>query len=73
MDGAYAQVTYNITHDEALEVLLEAKSKAEADGVLVNIAVVDAGANLKAFIRMDQSFFRKHRCSDQKGRNGKVF
>ena len=54
MDDAYAQVTYNISHNEALEVLLEAKSKAEADGVLVNIAVVDAGANLKAFIRMDQ-------------------
>lgn len=73
MDDAYAQVTYNITHDEALEVLLGAKSKAEADGVLVNIAVVDAGANLKAFIRMDQSFLGSIDVAIKKAKTARYF
>ncbi|SDS47735.1 Uncharacterized conserved protein GlcG, DUF336 family [Maribacter dokdonensis] len=73
MDGAYAQVTYNIIHNEALEVLLEAKSKAEADGVLVNIAVVDAGANLKAFIRMDQSFLGSIDVAIKKAKTARYF
>ncbi|MEO9480438.1 MAG: heme-binding protein [Maribacter dokdonensis] len=73
LDGAYAQVTYNITHNEALEVLLEAKSKAEADGVLVNIAVVDAGANLKAFIRMDQSFLGSIDVAIKKAKTARYF
>lgn len=53
---ALAQTTNDITHDEAFKALLAAKKKAEDSKVLVNIAVVDAGANLKAFIRMDDSF-----------------
>jgi len=53
---AHAQTTIDITHDEAFEALLAAKKNAEDSDVLVNIAVVDAGANLKAFMRMDESF-----------------
>lgn len=51
-----AQTTNDITHEGALAAILAAKKKAEESDVLVNIAVVDAGANLKAFIRMDESF-----------------
>lgn len=53
---SYAQITNDISHEEALKAVLAAKEKAVESEVLVNIAVVDAGANLKAFIRMDESF-----------------
>lgn len=36
--------------------LAAASSKAEAIGVVVNIAVVDAGGNLSAFLRMPGAF-----------------
>ena len=51
-----AQVSYDISDEAALKAVLAAKKKAEKLEVLVNIAVVDAGANLKSFIRMDESF-----------------
>ena len=52
----HAQISNDITHEESLKALLAAKKYAEDSKVLVNIAVVDAGANLKAFIRMDESY-----------------
>ena len=51
-----AQITYDISAEQALNAVLVAKKKAEESNVLVNIAVVDAGANLKAFLRMDESY-----------------
>lgn len=68
-----AQITNDITHEEALEALLAAKEKAEADGVLVNIAVVDAGANLKAFIRMDESFLGSIDVAIKKAKTARYF
>lgn len=41
---------------QAQAVLAGALEKAEAIGIPVNIAVVDAGGNLKAFARMDDAF-----------------
>ena len=54
--GLKAQITHDISDEQALNALLVAKKKAEVSNVLVNIAVVDAGANLKAFLRMDESY-----------------
>ena len=51
-----AQITYDISAEQALNAVLVAKKKAEESNVLVNIAVVDAGANLKAFLRMNESY-----------------
>ncbi|ARV13914.1 GlcG/HbpS family heme-binding protein [Polaribacter sp. SA4-12] len=68
-----AQITNDITHEEALEVMLAAKKKAEADGVLVNIAVVDAGANLKIFIRMDESFLGSIDVAIKKAKTARYF
>ena len=51
-----AQITYDISAEQALNAVMVAKKKAEESNVLVNIAVVDAGANLKAFLRMDESY-----------------
>ncbi len=42
-----------ITLDEALRVIAAARQKAEEIGVMMDIAVVDAGNNLTAFARMD--------------------
>jgi uncharacterized protein GlcG (DUF336 family) len=42
-----------VTLDTALRVIANARQKAEAIGVAMNIAVVDEGNNLVAFQRMD--------------------
>lgn len=43
----------DITTDQALSVMNAARRKAEEMDLKMDIAVVDAGANLKAFVRMD--------------------
>ncbi len=42
-----------VTLDAATTVIEAGRKRAEKIGVPMNIAVVDAGANLVAFIRMD--------------------
>lgn len=46
----------DITLDQALEAIAAARAKAQQQGTLMDIAIVDAGANLKAFVRMDDAF-----------------
>ena len=70
---ANAQITYDISHEQAFKVLLAAKEKAEKEGVLVNIAVVDAGANLKAFIRMDESYLGSIDVAIKKAKTSRYF
>ncbi|TYA70016.1 GlcG/HbpS family heme-binding protein [Seonamhaeicola marinus] len=72
-NATYAQITYDLTHDQAFKALLAAKEKAEADNVLVNIAVVDAGANLKAFIRMDESYLGSIDVAIKKAKTARYF
>ena len=43
----------DVTTDQALAIVDAARRKAEALDLKMDIAVVDAGANLKAFVRMD--------------------
>ena len=50
------QLAGDITADQATTILQKAEKIAESQGILVNIAIVDAGANLKAFLRMDGSY-----------------
>lgn len=68
-----AQTAYDITHEESLEAMMAAKKKAENSDVLVNIAVVDAGANLKAFIRMDGSFLGSIDVAIKKAKTSRYF
>ncbi|TXE09656.1 heme-binding protein [Seonamhaeicola algicola] len=68
-----AQITNDITSNQALKVLLAAKAKAETDNVLVNIAVVDAGANLKAFVRMDESYLGSIDVAIKKAKTARYF
>ena len=46
----------DITLEQALEAIAAARAKAQEQGTLMDIAIVDAGANLKAFVRMDDAF-----------------
>lgn len=69
----FAQLANDITHEEALKAVLTAKTNAEKTGVLVNIAVVDAGANLKAFIRMDDSYLGSIDVAIKKAKTARYF
>jgi len=68
-----AQNAYDITHEESLEAMMAAKKHAEQLDVLVNIAVVDAGANLKAFVRMDGSFLGSIDVAIKKAKTSRYF
>lgn len=68
-----AQVSYDISDEDALKAVLAAKKKAEKLEVLVNIAVVDAGANLKSFIRMDESFLGSIDVAIKKAKTSRYF
>jgi uncharacterized protein GlcG (DUF336 family) len=46
---------YAITQALTLKILEAVTNKAEELGIKINAAVVDEGANLKAFIRMDEA------------------
>jgi len=70
---AYAQLADDLTHEEAISAALAAKKKAEEIGVLMNIAVVDAGANLKAFIRMDGSYLGSIDIAIKKAKTARYF
>lgn len=68
-----AQTSTDISHEDAFKAVLAAKEKAEQSDVLVNIAVVDAGANLKAFIRMDDSFLGSIDIAIKKAKTSRYF
>ena len=63
----------DLSHKQALKILLEAKNEAEKTNVLVNIAIVDAGANLKAFIRMDESYLGSIDVAIKKAKTARYF
>ncbi|WP_289061052.1 heme-binding protein [uncultured Zobellia sp.] len=70
---ASSQTSTDISNEKALQAVLAAKEKAEALEVSVNIAVVDAGANLKAFIRMDDSFLGSIDVAIKKAKTSRYF
>jgi uncharacterized protein GlcG (DUF336 family) len=63
----------DITLDQALAVIAAARRKAQEQGTLMDIAVVDAGANLKAFIRMDDAFLGSIDIAIKKARTARLF
>ncbi|MCR9066542.1 MAG: heme-binding protein [Cytophagales bacterium] len=68
-----AQNPFDISLAQANEIILKAKENAEASNVLVNIAVVDAGANLKAFMRMDDSYLGSIDVAIKKAKTARYF
>jgi uncharacterized protein GlcG (DUF336 family) len=63
----------DISCDQAQEVLKAALDKARSSGLRMNIAVVDAGANLKAFARMDGAWLGSIDVSIKKARTARLF
>ena len=65
--------TADVTLDQALVAIAAARSKAQKQGTLMDIAIVDAGANLKAFVRMDDAFLGSIDISIKKAKTARWF
>jgi uncharacterized protein GlcG (DUF336 family) len=63
----------NITLAQAQQAVEAAKQKASEIGTLMNIAVVDAGANLTAFVRMDGAWLGSVDIAMRKARTARYF
>ncbi len=63
----------DITAKQAQAVLEAALKKAEKIKTKMDIAVVDAGANLKAFIRMDDAFLGSIDIAIKKAKTARMF
>ena len=63
----------DITLQQAQAAVTAALKKADQIGVKMNIAVVDAGANLKAFARMDGAWLGSIDIAVRKARTARFF
>jgi len=63
----------DITFDQAQSALVAALDKCKQIGVQMNVAVVDAGANLKAFARMDNAWLGSIDIAMKKARTARYF
>ena len=68
-----AELTNDITLPQARAAVTAAIEKANEIGVKMNIAVVDAGANLKAFARMDGAWLGSIDIAIKKARTARFF
>ncbi len=62
-----------ITLDQAEAAIKAAKTKAVEINTLMNIAVVDAGANVVAFVRMDGAWLGSADIAEKKARTARYF
>ncbi len=63
----------NITLAQAEKIVSAAKEKAKSIDTKMNIAVVDAGANLVAFVRMDGAWLGSLDISIKKAKTARYF
>ena len=63
----------DITLEQAQKIVAAAQAKAAEIGTKMNIAVVDAGANLKAFARMDGAWLGSIDISVKKAKTARFF
>ncbi len=63
----------NITLEQAEAVIAAAKTKATELKTLMNIAVVDSGTNLVAFVHMDEAWLGSIDISQKKARTARYF
>ena len=73
VDVSKLQLPGDITQEQADAVVKGALAKAKEQGVPMNIAIVDAGGNLKAFTRMDGAFLGSIDISIGKARTARLF
>lgn len=72
-DAAKLVLPGDITLEQAQKVIAAAQAKAVEQGTLMNIAVVDAGGNLKAFARMEGAFLGSIDIAIGKARTARFF
>ncbi len=65
--------TKDISLAQAQAAIAAATEKAKSLGCLSDIAVVDAGANLKAFVRMDGAFLGSIDVAHKKAKTARLF
>ena len=63
----------NVTLEQAEKIFAAAKEKATAIGVPMNIAIVDEGANLVSFHRMDNAWLGSVDISIKKAKTARFF
>src|SRR3712207_6015006 len=63
----------DITIDAAQAVVAAARAESTSRGLAMNIAVVDAGGNLKAFARMDGAWLGSIDISIKKAKTARFF
>ncbi len=71
-DASKLYLPGDTTMEQAHKVIAAAVKKAEAQGTLMNIAVVDAGGNLKAFARMDGAYLGSIDISIKKAKSARA-
>ena len=65
--------THDISLDQAHAAIMAAMNKAEEIGTKMDIAIVDAGGNLKAFIRMDGAWLGSIDIAIKKAKTARYF
>jgi len=72
-DASKLYLPGDVTLEQAQRVIAAAQAKAVQQGTLMNIAVVDAGGNLKAFARMEGAFLGSIDVSIKKAKTARLF
>ncbi|MEM6634132.1 MAG: heme-binding protein [Bacteroidota bacterium] len=67
------QLSGDITAAQTTTILEKAQELASSQEILVNIAIVDAGANLKGFLRMDGSYLGSIDVAIKKAKTARYF
>lgn len=65
--------TFDITLEAAMKAVNAAEKKAQELNCKMDIAIVDAGANLKAFVRMDGAWLGSIDIAQKKARTARFF
>lgn len=73
VDTTKLQLAGDITQAQAEKVVAGALVKAVEQGIPMNITVIDAGCNLKAFCRMDGAFLGSIDVSMKKAKTARMF
>jgi len=72
-DASKLALPGDLTLAQAQKVVAAAEAKAQQQGTLMNITVIDAGGNLKAFARMDGAFLGSIDISLKKAKTARDF
>ncbi len=72
-DASKLALPGDLTLAQAQKVVAAAEAKAQVQGTLMNIAVIDAGGNLKAFGRMDGAFLGSIDIALKKAKTARYF